>query len=50
MSKVLVFGTFDQLNAGHIAFLEQASRFGDELIVLALEDEFVTKYKGTKWA
>jgi cytidyltransferase-like protein len=45
-TTALVFGTFDRLNAGHIAFLEQARRFGDELVVLVLEDEFVTKYKG----
>src|ERR1039457_535256 len=48
MTKVLVFGTFDKLNVGHIAFLKQARRFGDELIVLVVEDEFVTKYKGKK--
>jgi cytidyltransferase-like protein len=48
MGKVLVFGTFDKLNAGHVAFLERACRFGDELIVLVVEDEFVTKYKGKK--
>jgi len=42
----LVFGIFDRLNARHTAFLEQARRFGDELIVLVLEDEFVPKYKG----
>lgn len=46
MTKALVFGTFDQLNSGHITFLERARRFGDELIVLVLPDEFVTKYKG----
>jgi cytidyltransferase-like protein len=46
MGKVLVFGTFDRLNAGHVAFLERARRFGDELSVLVVEDEFVTKYKG----
>jgi cytidyltransferase-like protein len=52
MTKVLVFGTFDRLNAGHREFLEQARRFGDELIVLVVEDEFVTKYKGnpTVWS
>jgi cytidyltransferase-like protein len=48
MTKVLVFGAFDALNAGHIAFLKQAMRFGDELIVLVVEDEFVTKYKGKR--
>jgi len=46
MTKVLVFGTFDELNVGHIAFVEQAKRFGDELIVLVVENEFVIKYKG----
>jgi cytidyltransferase-like protein len=48
MTKVLVFGTFDELNVGHIAFLERARQFGDELSVLVVEDEFVTKYKGKK--
>jgi cytidyltransferase-like protein len=48
MTKILVFGTFDELNVGHIAFLEQAKGFGDELIVLVVEDGFVTKYKGKK--
>ena len=46
MNKVLVFGTFDRLNAGHLSFLERAQRFGDELIVLVVENEFVIKYKG----
>jgi len=46
MTKVLVFGTFDRLNAGHISFLERAQRFGAEFIVLVVEDEFVIKYKG----
>jgi cytidyltransferase-like protein len=46
MTKVLVFGTFDELSVGHIAFLKRARRFGDELIVLVVEDEFVVKYKG----
>ena len=46
MTKVVVFGIFDRLTAGHTAFLEQARCFGDELIVLVLEDEFVIKYKG----
>ena len=46
MTKALVFGTFDKLNAGHVSFLERARRFGDELIVLVVEDEYVIKYKG----
>ena len=46
MTKVLVFGTFDGLNAGHVSFLERARRFADELFVLIVEDRFVIKYKG----
>jgi cytidyltransferase-like protein len=46
MTKVLIFGTFDRLNAGHVSFLERAGRFADELIVLIVEDKFVSKYKG----
>ena len=46
MTRVLVFGTFDKLNAGHIAFLERARRCGDERVVLVVEDEFARKYKG----
>jgi cytidyltransferase-like protein len=46
MSKILVFGTFDKLNAGHVDFLERSRQFGDELNVLVVEDDFVTKYKG----
>jgi cytidyltransferase-like protein len=44
--KVLVFGTFDELNPGHVRFLERAKQFGDVLIVLVPEDRFVVKYKG----
>ena len=46
MKKVLVFGTFDEINAGHIDFLTQAKRFGNELIVLVVDDESVSIYKG----
>jgi FAD synthetase len=44
--KALVFGTFDELSAGHVRFLERAKQFGDELFVLVPEDDFVVKYKG----
>ena len=48
MTKVLVFGTFDQLTEGHRFFLEQASKLGDQLFVLVLEDEFVAGFKGKR--
>jgi D-beta-D-heptose 7-phosphate kinase/D-beta-D-heptose 1-phosphate adenosyltransferase len=40
-------GRFDQLNIGHIAFFEQARRFGDRLIVAINGDLSVTAAKGT---
>lgn len=48
MTKILVFGTFDQLTEGHRFFLEQASKLGDELVVLIPEDEFVAGFKGKR--
>ena len=33
MKKVLVFGIFDDIHCGHLAFLRQAKKCGEELIV-----------------
>ena len=46
MTKVLVFGTFDQLTDGHKFFLQRAKQFGDQLVVFIPEDEFVAGFKG----
>ncbi len=43
--KVLVFGTFDLLHAGHIRFLMEAKKLGS-LIVIVARDENVKKIKG----
>lgn len=43
--RVLVFGVFDRLHEGHISFLEQASRLGDELIVAVARDSVVHTLK-----
>lgn len=44
--RVLVFGTFDFLHAGHQKFLKDAREFGDELFVVIARDENVAKIKG----
>ena len=45
MTRVLVFGTFDGLHEGHISFLKQAKKYGDELIVVVARDKTVKKLK-----
>lgn len=39
MARVLAGGVFDLLHPGHIYFLEEAARLGDELIVVIATDE-----------
>ncbi len=43
--KILVFGSFDGLHAGHLSFLSQASGLG-ELYISVASDESVTFRKG----
>ena len=45
---VMAGGCFDILHAGHVAYLEQAKRFGDRLIVAVNEDDSVSKLKGSE--
>lgn len=42
---VLVFGTFDLLHPGHRAFLRQAKKLGDVLVVVVARDLTVNKLK-----
>lgn len=46
MKTVLLFGTFDLLHAGHIAFFKQGRKLGDKLIVVVARDVNVKKTKG----
>ena len=46
MTRVLLQGSFDILNAGHILALKRAKGLGDELIVALNTDELYKKYKG----
>lgn len=46
MRRVLVFGTFDGIHAGHRFLFRQARRFGDQLYVVVALDETVRRVKG----
>ena len=46
MKKILVGGCFDFIHYGHIVFLREAKKLGDQLIVLLESDENVRKTKG----
>jgi FAD synthetase len=46
MKKVMVFGSFDHLHPGHLYFLSEAKRLGDELIVVLARDETIRLLKG----
>jgi D-beta-D-heptose 7-phosphate kinase / D-beta-D-heptose 1-phosphate adenosyltransferase len=43
---VMTGGCFDILHAGHVAYLEQAKRLGDRLIVAVNDDSSVSQLKG----
>lgn len=43
---IMTGGCFDILHAGHVAYLEQAKRLGDRLIVAVNDDVSVSKLKG----
>jgi FAD synthetase len=44
--KVMVFGTFDIIHPGHLAFLREAKRHGNFLIVSVARDTNVKRIKG----
>ncbi len=41
MALVMAFGCFDILHPGHIAYLEEASKLGDELVVVVARDHAI---------
>lgn len=45
MTKVVATGVFELLHPGHILFLEEAKKLGDELIVIVARDKNVRKNK-----
>jgi len=47
MARVMATGVFDLLHVGHLHYLEEAKKLGDELIVVVASDETVKKRKHT---
>lgn len=45
MVRVMASGVFDIIHTGHLHYLEEAKRYGDELIVVVACDETVRKKK-----
>lgn len=45
MTKVMAFGSFDQLHPGHMYFLLEAKKLGDELIVVLAREETIRQLK-----
>ena len=46
MAKVMVFGAFDGLHAGHRALLREAKTFGDYLVVVVAQNAIISRLKG----
>ena len=44
----MVFGSFDLVHKGHVNFLKQAKKLGDELIVVVARDDNIEKVKKRK--
>lgn len=47
MVRVLATGTFEILHPGHVLYLEEAKKLGDELVVLVARDATVKQRKRT---
>ena len=45
MARVMASGVFDLLHIGHLHYLEEAKKYGDELIVVVACDETVRRRK-----
>ena len=45
MKIVVVSGGFDPIHSGHIAYLEEAKKLGDTLIVALNSDDWLIKKK-----
>ncbi len=48
MTKVLCAGTFDIIHPGHLYYLSEAKKHGDELVVILARDEASLRFKGKK--
>jgi FAD synthetase len=49
MVRVMATGVFDLLHPGHLYFLEEAKRLGDELVVVVARDQTARRLKHTPY-
>ena len=49
MVRVMATGVFDLLHPGHLHFLEEARRLGDELVVVVARDQTARRLKHTPY-
>jgi cytidyltransferase-like protein len=45
---VIIFGVFDGVHEGHLDFIHQAKKEGDQLVAIVARDEVVEKLKGKR--
>ncbi len=45
MVRVMASGVFDILHPGHVLFLQEAKKLGDELVVVVARDSTATRFK-----
>lgn len=48
MKTLVIFGVFDGLHAGHMAFINEANTYGDRIIAIVARDSVVEKLKNKK--
>lgn len=46
LTRVMATGVFDLLHPGHVYYLEESKKLGDELVVIVANDQVVAKTKG----
>jgi FAD synthetase len=46
MGTVMCFGVFDRFHLGHLSYLKQAQKYGNQLIIIVARDKTVLKVKG----
>ncbi len=44
--KILIFGVFDGVHDGHLAFINEAKKKGDHLVAIVARDSIVKELKG----
>lgn len=48
VKRVMGFGTFDAVHPGHLFYLNELKKLGDELTIVIARDKSVTRIKGQK--